>query len=89
MVDGKEVLIILDESDLRTRSSHWEAGAKQNLDTGLYTAYETMYIRVKDYGPKPKVGKLLNLDGKRMYTVRKCVDEGGIYRMTIERTRQG
>lgn len=88
-VDGKEVLIILEESDLRIHSAHWEAGAKQNFDTGLYTAHETLYIRVEDYGPKPKIGKLLTLDGKRTYTIQKCVDEGGIYRMTIERTQQG
>lgn len=88
-VDGKQVLIVLEESDMRIHSAHWEAGAKQNFDTGLYAAFETLYIRVADYGPKPKIGKLLTLDGKRTYTVHKCADEGGIYRMTIERTRQG
>lgn len=86
-VDGKEVLVILNSYDVRDHSTHWEAGAKQNFDTGLYNLNMVMYIRVKDYGPKPKQGKLLTLD-KLAYTIRKCDDEGGIYRMTLERVRQ-
>ena len=55
-VDGKDVLIVLEDDDLREHSAHWEAGAKQNFDTGLYTAHTILYIRVEDYGPKPKIG---------------------------------
>lgn len=87
-VDGKDVLIILERSDVRDRSAHWEAGAKQNFDTGLYNLHIVMYIRVDDYGPKPKQGKILVLDNKLRYTILKCDDEGGIYRMTMERVRQ-
>lgn len=61
-VDGKDVLIVLEDDDLREHSAHWEAGAKQNFDTGLYTAHTILYIRVEDYGPKPKIGKQLVLD---------------------------
>lgn len=32
-VDGKDVLIVLEDDDLREHSAHWEAGAKQNFDT--------------------------------------------------------
>lgn len=91
-VDGNDVLVILEESTLRERSAHWEAGAKQNFDTGLYTAHTILYIRVMDYGPKPKVGKQLVMDAgtdhKRTYSIVTCEDEGGVYRMTMERTRQ-
>ena len=48
-VDGKDVLVVIVEGGLREHSSHWEAGAKQNFDTGLYTARSVLYIRVKDY----------------------------------------
>ncbi len=58
-VDGKDALVIVDDQRLKEHSAHWEAGAKQNFDTGLYTAYTVLYIRVSDYGPKPKVGKHL------------------------------
>lgn len=73
-------------------SAHWEAGAKQNFDTGLYTAHTILYIRVEDYGPKPKIGKQLVLDkgtkSQRTYTINLCQEESGVYRMTMERTRQ-
>lgn len=42
-VDGKDVLIVLEDDDLREHSAHWEAGAKQNFDTGLYTAHTILY----------------------------------------------
>ena len=88
-VDGKDVLVILEKSDVRDHSAHWEAGAKQNFDTGLYNRHIILYIRVEDYGPKPKQGKLLTLDKKIAYSIQKCDDEGGIYRMAMERVRQG
>ena len=88
-VDGKDVLVILEKSDVRDHSAHLEAGAKQNFDTGLYNRHIILYIRVEDYGPKPKQGKLLMLDKKIAYSIQKCDDEGGIYRMTMERVRQG
>ena len=91
-VDGKECLIVLEESALKEHSSHWEAGAKQNFDTGLDAAYSILYIRAEDYGPKPKVGKQLILgigDGKtRTYEIKSCEDEAGVYRMTMKRVRQ-
>ena len=88
-VDGKDVLVILEKDDVRDHSAHWEAGAKQNFDTGLYNRHIILYIRVEDYGPKPKQGKLLTLDKKLTYLIQKCGEESGVYRMTMERTRQG
>lgn len=86
------VLIVLEDDDLREHSAHWEAGAKQNFNTGLYTAHTILYIRVEDYGPKPKIGKQLVLDkgtkSQRTYTINLCQEESGVYRMTMERTRQ-
>ncbi len=92
IVDGKKALVIIEEEDLREHSAHWEAGAKQNFDTGLYTAHTILYVRVEDYGPKPKIGKELVLDAgtdhKRSYRIKLCNEEEGLYRMTLERTRQ-
>lgn len=92
LIDEKKVLVIMEEGDLRRHSAHWEAGAKQNFDTGLYTAHSILYIRAEDYGPKPKVGKQLVMDAdtkqKRTFTIVKCEEECGVYRMTLERTRQ-
>lgn len=88
-IDGKELPVILDENNVRARSSHWEAGAKQNFDTGLYTLRTTLYVKVSDYGGKPKQDKRLVIDGKRTYSIKQCEEECGVYRMTLERVRQG
>ncbi len=88
LIDGKRALVILVERALKDHSAHWEAGAKQNFDTGLYTDWAILYIRVADYGPKPKQGKVLIVDEKRKYQIQRCEDEGGVYRMTLGRTRQ-
>lgn len=91
-VDGKEALVIFEEATLKVHSSHWEAGAKQNFDTGLYDAFDILYIQTKDYGPKPKVGKQLVLsvgvDKTRTYEIKNCKEEAGVFRMSLERVRQ-
>ncbi len=91
-VDGKECPVIIEEESLREHASHWEAGAKQNFDTGLYDSHTILYIRVEDYGPRPKINKLLVLDKdtkyQRTYSILQCREEAGVYRMTMQRTRQ-
>ena len=90
-VDGKDVLIVLEDDDLREHSAHWEAGAKQNFDTGLYTAHTILYIRVEDYGPKPKIGKQLVLDkgtkSQRTYTINLCQEESGLRPLVFGQSR--
>lgn len=88
LVDGKRALVVFEESGVRDHSAHWEAGAKQNFDTGLYNVHAVLFIKVEDYGPRPKQDKILVMDGKRTYLIKKCGEEEGVYRMTLERTRQ-
>ena len=45
IIDGKDVLVVIVEGGTREHNSHWEAGAKQNFDTGLYKAHTILYIR--------------------------------------------
>lgn len=91
-IDGRDALVILDESAVKEHNSHWEAGAKTHFDTGTYNAKMVLYIQAEDYGPKPKAGKLLVMDAgtdhKRTYTILQCSDEAGVFRMTLERVRQ-
>lgn len=86
-VDGKKVLVVFEEDSLKEHAAHWEYGAKRNLDSGLYDACPVLYIRAGDYGPRPKIGKILELD-KRQYRIKACADEAGVYRMELERARQ-
>ena len=91
-VDGKLALVILEEDDMRRFNAHWEWGSKNKLDDGLYLAHTMLYIKVEDYGPKPKTGKSLVLDAgektQRSFRILQCREEQGVYRMTLERVRQ-
>jgi hypothetical protein len=92
IIDGKKCLVVVEEEDVRQHSAHWEAGAKQNFDTGLYDSHIILHIRTEDYGPKPKVGKQLVMDAgtkmKRTYIINNCEEESGTFRMTLGRIRQ-
>ena len=67
-------------------------GRRVELDVTYNLSLIHIYIRVEDYGPKPKIGKQLVLDkgtkSQRTYTINLCQEESGVYRMTMERTRQ-
>ena len=43
IIDGKDVLVVIVEGGTREHNSHWEAGAKQNFDTGLYKAHHPVH----------------------------------------------
>lgn len=88
-IDGKDIPIVIEADTLKEKSAHWEAGAKQNFDTGQYTDTYTLYIKIADYGPAPKVGKKLVIDGNKdfYYRVKSCGEEAGVYLMKAERVR--
>lgn len=86
-IDGKPLEVVPYEATLKERAAHWEAGAKQNFDQGLYMKVKQFFIRQKDYGPAPKVGKPMEYD-KISYRVKDCQRENGLYLIEIERVRQ-
>jgi len=92
-VDGVDALVVWEDEDVREHSSHWEAGAKQNFDTGLYASCRIMYIKTSDYGEMPLSGDLIAVDegteNEQFFRLKSCEEEGGVYRMVMERTRQG
>lgn len=92
-VDGTDALIVLEDVDVREHAAHWEAGAKQNFDTGLYDAYRILYISVEDFGEMPQSGEMVTIDegtqDERQFTIKSCENESGVYRMILERVRQG
>lgn len=87
-IKDKEMLCILEGESAETKSAHWEGGAKQSFDDGLYKKVTTLYVREKDYGAMPKVGSSIILDGKKAYTVTGCSKQSGMYAIELERTRQ-
>lgn len=77
-IDGETFDVVPYETGLKERKSHWEAGAKQNFDQGLYISQKQFFIRAADYGPAPKIGKPMEYD-RISYTIKSCQNEHGLY----------
>ncbi len=77
-VNGKNMPVQIDTNEQIER----EKRMNQNAD-GVYTNQKLIYVAASDFGPMPKQGAILNLDGK-IYRVADAVDEYGIYSITIE-----
>lgn len=86
-VNGKTLLVVWDDNTLADRGAHWEGGAKQSFDQGLYKADARLYVKVKELGGKPKVNSPMLVDGKK-YIVSNVDEESGVYAVELVRVRQ-
>lgn len=86
-IDGESFDVVPYEMTLKEHKAHWEAGAKQNFDQGLYLSVKQFFIRKEDYGAAPKIGTQMEYDGI-CYTIRNCQTEHGLYLVELERVRQ-
>ena len=80
-VNGKEMPVQVDTNEQIER----EKRMSQNVD-GVYMNQKLISVAAPDFGPMPKQGSILNLDGK-VYRVADAVDEYGVYSITIEANR--
>lgn len=87
LVNGKRMTVVLTENQMAEHKSHWEAGVRRSFDSGIYNSSKKLYVRVEDFGPRPKVGGGLELDGKVMYVLA-LEEQAGLYVMTVDRKRQ-
>lgn len=78
IVDGKEMHVMFDKNELNDRKP-----STNNAD-GIYTGLILVYIPVSEYGPMPAIGKIISI-GKKQYQICDCINEDGIYSMTLER----
>lgn len=84
LIDGVPMRVIIDTNELEERQK--STVADRSTD-GIYKAAILIYIPVEDYGPKPKPGKLLNIDNRKTYIIKSCINEDGIYSMVLEAAR--
>lgn len=80
-VDGKDMPIQIDDNEVIER----EKKAKSNMD-GVYVKQKLIYVKAKDFGSLPAIGRQIMLDGKR-YLITDSTDEYGIYTITLEGNR--
>ena len=80
-VDGKDMPVQVDDNEVIER----EKKAKSNMDGG-YVKQKLIYVKAKDFGSLPAIGRQIMLDGKR-YLITDSTDEYGIYTITLEGNR--
>ncbi len=80
-VNGRPMPVQVDESELLER----DKAANVHRD-GLYKSRRLIYAAASDFGPRPAVGSLLELDG-RQYKVLDCVDEAGVLSIELGAAR--
>lgn len=78
MVNGKEMLIIIDDNELTEREKRMQS----HMD-GLYKKQTLIYVRASDFGPLPGVGKPVKIDGAA-FIVTDSINEGGVYSLHLE-----
>lgn len=79
-INGKPMHAIIDENELMEREQAYIV--TQRTD-GIYRKRLLIYVPAAEYGPKPVPGSRINLDGKRLYIVEDCIDEDGVYSITL------
>ena len=80
-VDGRQMRAIVDSQEIlrqKRGSGHVE---------GIYTDNIFLFVRIKEYGAKPRVGVSLLLDKRRRYRVANVREENGVYAMELEAVR--
>lgn len=80
-VNGARIPVQVDENEQIEREKRFN----QNMD-GLYTNQKLIYVAADEYGPLPKQGSLVTMDGRK-YSVADAIDEGGVYSITLEANR--
>ena len=80
-VNGKDMPVQMDSNEQIEREKRFN----QNMD-GLYLNQKLIYVAASDYGPLPKQGSLVTMDGRK-YSVADAIDEGGVYSITLEANR--
>lgn len=77
-VDGAKMTIIIDNNEQLEREKRYKA-----LEEGVSQKQVLFYVSAARFGRLPKIGRLLELDGKK-YKVTDAIREGAIYSISLE-----
>lgn len=77
LVNGAEMLIILDENLLKLMQR------KSNDPDGIYVGEALFHVKKSDFGARPVPGQIINLDGDP-YRVADAQEDEGMYTITLE-----
>lgn len=77
-IDEQIVTALTDSDILKIYSND-----KTERFDGVYRGEIALYVRASDLGYRPIYGQIMRIDGD-IYTVKECVDDMGIFRITLE-----
>lgn len=77
MINGKDMAVQIDTNELIERQKL----QSQDMD-GIHKNQRLIYVAADDFGPMPKQGAVLNMDGK-IYKVEDAANEDGVYSITL------
>ena len=83
-INGTDMPCQVDSNEQIEREKRYMS--KNDILDGLYSNQKLIYVAADNYGPMPKQGSLLTMDGKK-YRVADAVEEMGVYSITIEANR--
>lgn len=82
-IDGEQMHVLFDNIELIKRNEGKGTGAED----GIYTDENLIFVPVREFGAKPKIGSVLLIDGKKNYRVTDVTAEDGVYSIRLEAVR--
>lgn len=82
LVNNRMIPCIIDNNELIDREKRYQYRRSLYAD-GVYLKELLIYVREKDFGPLPAVGRSVMVD-KKSYIVSDSINEDGIYSITLE-----
>lgn len=83
-VNGKKMIVTVDENELQERDKFKLLGATGG--TG-YKAIRMIYVAKTEFGLRPALGAMLNLDGREYRVSPGTTEEAGILAIALEANR--
>lgn len=74
LIDGKKMVVSIDDNEMLDREKRMD---------GTYMAQMLLYVSAEDFGPRPPIGRTIDVDG-RPWVVADVLDEGGMYSLHLE-----
>lgn len=84
-VNGKEMAVLVDENELQERDKFKLLGAGPGGTA--YKATRMIYVAKPDFGPRPALGALINLDGREYRVGDGTTEEAGMLAIALEANR--
>ena len=79
VIDGKKMTVSVDGNEVVERSKKQVENGRTD---GLYERQTIIYVSKKEFGKVPAIGRQLTMD-KGIYIIQDCIDEGGMYSITL------